>query len=158
MAKGRFWSDCTNAQADPNLRLARMSECTCPDVAWHTFPDVKNVIYIFYWICLSPLLSCKVVGIYAPSTEVTLSKSFGLPSEKGSTLFPFSVGPFSECDNEQQKKKQQKVTKVFYLVQHDEIFKSSSSPLKGYQMTSVWWDYNTTAARVNPFVFFTAWK
>ena len=32
-AQRRFWSDCANAQADMNLRLAHMFKCTCSDVS-----------------------------------------------------------------------------------------------------------------------------
>ena len=43
-AQWRFWSDCANAQADLNLHLACMSECTSADVAARIYIKRNSVL------------------------------------------------------------------------------------------------------------------
>ena len=45
-AQWRFWSDCVNLQADLNLRLSHLFECTFSEVASHMSKGLRTKIHI----------------------------------------------------------------------------------------------------------------
>ena len=71
-AQWRFWSDCANAQADPTLCWAHMSEGTCSDIAAH-FCSSKAVIHCFQLVLkLFLLKQCFAASIFSTKDDTII--------------------------------------------------------------------------------------